>query len=57
MSACAFADIVQVISSDLYPQDYFGGAVDMVQDWAIVGAPYVNKAVRDIQSFTTYGMW
>ncbi len=47
--------VLQVMADDQFPQDYLGGAVDVVQDWAVVGAPYANKGVRDVQSVTTVG--
>ena len=43
------------MASDAYPQDYFGGSVDVVQDWAVIGAPFSNKGVKEVQAITTKG--
>ncbi len=45
----------QVTASDAYPLDYFGGAVDVLDNWAVVGAPFTNKGVPEVQAITTKG--
>ncbi len=42
-----------VSNSDRYPHDYFGGAVDLIDDYAVVGAPLENDWVPEIQAVTT----